>query len=136
MKKFVLFSAFVAAASLVSASAPEAVTLPVVPVAQVADVVAPAASVVVPAAPVVDSAAPVVVDPAAKVAAPAVAAWYDFSAYLPACPAFVKDSAEYVDGAIVAHPYRAMAVAAVLAVVATKVVDYATAGSEDDEDFA
>ena len=52
---------------------------------------------------------------------------------LPSCPACITNASARVDSVIKNNPYYAMIFAAVVAVVATKVVDAYVANQEDEE---
>ncbi len=55
--------------------------------------------------------------------------------YVPETPEFVTKSVESVKAAIVAHPFRAVAIAAITTFAVVKALDYASASEDEDDNF-
>lgn len=55
--------------------------------------------------------------------------------YVPKTPEFVTKSVKSVESAIIAHPFRAIAIAAIATFAVVRAIDYASASEDEDDNF-
>lgn len=87
------------------------------------------------ATPAVDTAKTDVKADAGKVETPKVSLFAKAKSYVPSTPAFVTKSVKSVENAIIARPWTAVAVAAVVAVLVVKAIDHVSASEDEDDNF-